>query len=288
MAIEFSAKRQEKLVLIAEDSATIRMLMSRVLDQAGYTYKAFEDGADLINFLRDFGNEIQIDLISLDVEMPVVHGFDACRIIKQEFPDLKAPVLFFTADDTENRMNLAQEVGGDEFIAKPFAPDKLIEKFDYWVDKTTTWDAGGITSKANRQDKLILMADDSQTIRTMATMVLEKAGFKVESFESGLGLLFELDHSTPSVIVLDVEMPVMNGFETCHKIREDFPDLTTPVLFFTSREQEDNLVYATEAGADGYILKSSPPDRLVEQVESWSGLNYGDSAPNALNDDNRG
>ncbi len=275
MPITFDRTRQEKLILLADDSSTVRKLMTRVLDQAGYAYKAFEDGTDLIKFMREKSKEIQIDLISLDVEMPYLNGFDTCRTIKQEFPNLKAPILFFTADDRPNRKDLAQEVGGDEFILKPFAPDKLIEKLDQWVKKTTTWDASQIKLEQSRSNKLVMMADDSRTIRAMVTMVMKKAGFTIECYESGLALLIALEEKSPSIVILDVEMPIMDGFETCQKIREDFPNLTTPILFFTSRDSEDNLVYAEEAGADGYILKSMPPMKLVEKVEDWAGKNTG-------------
>ncbi|NQV85440.1 MAG: response regulator [Rhodospirillales bacterium] len=182
--IEFDKKRATKLIFFADDSSTVRKLVSNVLDQAGFEYDCFEDGEDLVAFMRKYADRVKPDVILLDVEMPLMNGFDACLSIKQLFPELKAPVLFFTASDTDDSEKQAREVGGDEFIVKPFSPDKLVNLLDHWVSKTTGWDTGQVAHVVSRQDKRVMIADDSRTVRKMVTMVLEKAGFTVDCLTS--------------------------------------------------------------------------------------------------------
>jgi DNA-binding response OmpR family regulator len=74
--------------------------------------------------------------------MPEMNGFDTCQLIKQTFPDLKAPVLFFSGSTHENSKKHAREAGGDDFIAKPFSPDKLIKRIDQWVSKQPALTSG--------------------------------------------------------------------------------------------------------------------------------------------------
>ena len=91
----------------------------------------FVDHAALIEFFRKYSSNVRPDVIILDVEMPILNGFDTCRTIKAEFPEIDSPILFFTATDTPDRQQAARQAGGDEFIKKPFTPDKLVERLDY-------------------------------------------------------------------------------------------------------------------------------------------------------------
>ena len=114
-----------------------------------------------------------------------------------------------------------------------------------------------------------MLADDSRTIRKLASFALEKAGFAVEGYENGLGLVLGLERAKPSLIILDVEMPDLDGFETCQKIRTEFPSLQAPIIFFSSHKGKKMEQLAEDAGANGYFSKSMPPEELVEQVETY-------------------
>ncbi len=204
--------------------------------------------------------------------MPEMNGFETCQLIKQTFPDIKAPILFFSGSSKEDSEKQAREVGGDDFIPKPFSPDKLIERIDQWVSKKTGFDVGEVTHDPSHQNELVLIADDSRTVRKMITMVLGKAGFTVEGHESGHDLIRALNEKAPALIILDVEMPDLDGFGTCEQIRRGFPDLTTPILFFTSHNTEENLTLTELVGGNGFLSKSNSPAKLVEVVEKWSNV----------------
>ena len=88
---------------------------------------------------------------------------------------MDAPILFFTATDTPDRKNAARQVGGDEFLIKPFTPEKLVERLDYWSGRKTGWNSEKISHSEGRNEKLVMLADDSSTIRKMAGFVLKKA-----------------------------------------------------------------------------------------------------------------
>ncbi len=87
----------------------------------------------MIGFIRKYADQVKPDLFILDIEMPEMNGFETCQLIKQTFPDIKAPILFFSGSSKEDSEKQAREVGGDDFIPKPFSPDKLIERIDQWV-----------------------------------------------------------------------------------------------------------------------------------------------------------
>lgn len=104
------------------------------------------------------------------------------------------------------RLSRFREFNLSPIIIKPFAPDKLIEKIDHWVAQS-----------ANEvpEERLILLADDSQTVRDLNKYILEDSGFTVKAYETGLKLVADLDNQNPCLIILDVQMPKLGGYETC-------------------------------------------------------------------------
>ena len=74
--IKLDESRKEKLVFFADDSSTVRKLVSRLLEQSGFNNKGFDDGASLIEFLQECSSDAQPDVIVLDVEMTIVDGFE--------------------------------------------------------------------------------------------------------------------------------------------------------------------------------------------------------------------
>ena len=262
----YNPEREKKLLLLADDSKTVRTLLSKVLDQAGYRYYYFENGQELLSFLQNNTSSEKPAAILLDVEMPVMTGPVACREIKRTLPDLKAPIIFFTSANSPNSYAQTQMVGGDEFLVKPFAPDKLLERIDHWAGIEIQEDAYSPDTAA----KLVMFADDSKTMRLGVSKVLSEVGFTVEAFESGIELVEALDTHTPMLIILDLIMPDMSGFDTCKMIRRTRPELEVPILFFTSSVDPDNVSNARMVGGNDFVKKSLPPDVLVERVEYWS------------------
>ncbi len=111
-------------ILIAEDERDIRDLVAFTLRFAGYEVVAASNGEEAVQ-LAPRENP---DLILMDVRMPRMTGYDACRIIKAE-PKLKdIPVVFLSAKGQESEIQTGLEVGAEEYLLKPFAPDQLTER----------------------------------------------------------------------------------------------------------------------------------------------------------------
>jgi len=267
---EFKESRRSKCIFAADDQRSVRKILEAVFDRAGFNVEFFEDGADLIEYLSINRGKVKPDAILLDIEMPRMNGYETCWAIKHDYPEIRAPILFFTSVDTADSHNQAIQVGADEYIVKPFEPDKLVSVLDEWTAKTTRWDSSQVAHDASRQDRLIMTAYDNPAARKMVTLALEKSGFVVNAYENGIGILIALQEAQPSVILLDVEMPDMNGFETCDKIRKEFAYLTAPVLFATEKKTEDSLTRCEIVGGNGFFPKFLSPEKLVDRVEKWS------------------
>ncbi|MDP6673800.1 MAG: EAL domain-containing protein [Gammaproteobacteria bacterium] len=108
---------------------------------------------------------------------------------------------------------------------------------------------------SGNSDDLVLIVDDDPTLRMLARATLEKSGFRVEEAEDGEQALRKFIQHQPSVIMLDVEMPKLNGYETCKRIREDAIGAHVPVLMTTGLEDIESVNHAYSAGATDFLPK---------------------------------
>ena len=111
--------------------------------------------------------------------------------------------------------------------------------------------------------KSILIADDDPHIREVLAFALEKAGLSARAVEDGEAALAAVAHSPPDLIILDINMPKMDGLEVCRRLRAE-SDI--PILFLSSRDDEIDRVLGIELGADDYVVKPFSPREVVARV----------------------
>ena len=121
---------------------------------------------------------------------------------------------------------------------------------------------------ANLKGHTILLIDDEQDILEFLSYNLKKEGYKVYTASNGEEGVKIVQKISPSLILLDVMMPVLDGIETCQMIRKDL-NITQPIIaFLTSRAEDYSQIAGFEAGADDYITKPVRPRLLISKVES--------------------
>ncbi len=112
----------------------------------------------------------------------------------------------------------------------------------------------------------ILIAEDERDIRELITFALRYNGYEVVSAKDGEEALELALKEYPDLVLLDIRMPRMNGYEVCRLIKENEATNHIPVVFISAKGQEKEVQEGLEAGATDYILKPFSPDHLVERV----------------------
>lgn len=118
-------------ILIAEDERDIRDLITLTLRFAGHEVVAAVNGEDAYNKAQ----EVNPDLIMMDVRMPRMTGYEACRLMKEIDELKKVPVIFLSAKGQESEVSAGLEAGAVEYILKPFAPNQLTERVAAILEK---------------------------------------------------------------------------------------------------------------------------------------------------------
>lgn len=114
----------------------------------------------------------------------------------------------------------------------------------------------------------ILIAEDEPDIRELVAFTLRFGGYEVVTASNGEEAVQLARRENPDLILLDVRMPRMTGYDACREIKAD-PNLkTTPVVFLSAKGQENEIQAGIESGAEEYLLKPFAPDQLTQRVKA--------------------
>ncbi len=122
---------------------------------------------------------------------------------------------------------------------------------------------------SRRGGALIMGVDDDSTNLQFLRTVVEGMGYPFIGAISGVECLRMLYRVEPTVILLDVMMPEVDGFETCRRIRSDFPHLKAPIIFLTALNSPEDVVLGIGASGDDYLVKPVQPGVLRERLDYW-------------------
>jgi len=114
--------------------------------------------------------------------------------------------------------------------------------------------------------KMILIVDDSESIRQIVSFTLENEGYNVCAGKDGEDALRHLDKGPIDLIITDLHMPVMDGIEFIKSVRCKTEYKSTPILFLTTESQTSKKMEAKEAGATGWIIKPFTPSKLIDAI----------------------
>ena len=121
------------------------------------------------------------------------------------------------------------------------------------------------------QRKKILLVDDSATILMMERMILNKGPYDLVTATNGEEAVTKALHERPDLILMDVVMPKMNGFDACRRIRQEGPISATPIIMVTTRGEVQNMETGFESGCNDYVTKPINTTELLTKLRNFLG-----------------
>ena len=251
-------KRTYTLLLVDDEEAN-RLLLTRRLQQDGYTVMTADNGSVALEMMR----VEQFDMILLDMYMPVMDGLATLSAIKSD-PILKSTaVVMLTATNSREQVINCLSLGAADYLIKPVNPVELkqrvrrcLESEAVRVEPTVRVEAADLTGAQ------ILIVDDEPLNLKLLDRRLVQAGFQVFSAQSGREALDFLARKSVDAVLLDVNMPDMDGLEVLRAIREAETWHFMPVLMLSADGDEQTVTRSYQLGANDYLVKPYDPQDL--------------------------
>jgi signal transduction histidine kinase/CheY-like chemotaxis protein len=264
-------------VLVVDDNATSRGILQEMLESFSFEASLAASGEEGITELEAASKDKPFELVIMDWKMPSMDGIEASKRIKGH-KDLSniPPIILVTAYGREEIMQQAEQVGLEGFLLKPVSPSILFETimqaFGEAVPETSR------VAQRNEQEAealkhirgaRVLLVEDNEINQQVALEILERARLDVSLAENGQEAVSAVKEKDYDVVLMDIQMPLMNGYEATGAIRSDprFKDL--PIIAMTAHAMAGDEDKSLQAGMNGHVTKPIDPDLLFATLLKW-------------------
>jgi signal transduction histidine kinase/DNA-binding response OmpR family regulator len=260
-------------VLIVDDNYTNRMILREIVSLWGALPKEAEDGFSALEELKfAIDRNKPYQLILSDKNMPEMDGFELIKKIR-EIPEYKkVPIIILSSDRGEADFKKIEELSISNFILKPVRRSRLYNAIVKGIVKETSksvvkkYDIG--SALKNKLFK-VLLAEDNLINQKLTVRLLEKQGWQATVANNGKEVLDLLDNNKFDFILMDVQMPEMDGIEAASEIRkrEKETGKHIPIIALTANAFEEDKKKCLEAGMDEYATKPIKINELFSIIE---------------------
>jgi chemosensory pili system protein ChpA (sensor histidine kinase/response regulator) len=269
--------QQEPMVLVVDDSITVRELLTMSFNKLGYRVEQARDGQEAWDKLR---GGLVCDMIFSDIEMPRLNGLELLAKLHQDDALKSVPVAMLTSRGADKHRQIANDLGARAYLTKPYTEKALMDVAQHLIEiNRANKEAESITvnvnkvknrqTQADRQNiPLVLIIDDSVTVRELLSMSFKKAGYRVEQARDGQEAWEKLNDGLDCDLAFcDIEMPRMNGLELLSQLQKDDKLASLPIAMLTSRGAQKMRNIAASRGANGYFVKPYVEDELIKAAK---------------------
>jgi len=265
-------------ILAVDDNATNRFLLKKQLGSWGCRHDEAESAEAALVKLRAAAEQNDpYEIAILDMQMPEMDGEKLGRIIREDKTLADTLLVMMTSIGSRGDAARFKEAGFSAYLNKPVKQRQL---YDCLI-AVATGRAGGrqsecpalVTSHSlsdkKKQRVRILLADDNATNRKVALALLGKQGLKADAVTNGLEVLRALETTPYDLVLMDVQMPEMNGYEATAKIRDPSSGVLNhqvPIIAMTAHAMKGDREKCLEAGMDDYVSKPVRPQDLAEAI----------------------
>ncbi len=268
-------------VLVIDDNATAREIDNQLLEAMSFRVTTASSGAKGLEELEKSLNTDPYGVVLMDLAMPGMNGIETYKKMREMIPAEQVPrTIMITAYGTEDAILAAEDAGMDGYVIKPVNAsqlfDAIMEVFGRErLPRNTIADA---ESRDLLKGFSVLLAEDNEINQQVAVELLEEAGLSVTVVPDGVQAVDKAENRFYDVVLMDIQMPEMDGYEATKQIRkaEDAGTLKyvgiqkrLPVIAMTANAMSGDREKALAAGMDDHIVKPIDPEQLINTLLYW-------------------
>jgi FixJ family two-component response regulator len=237
------------IISVVDDDESTRRSTTLLIESLGFPAAGFESADSLLK-----SSQLQeTSCLIIDVRMPGMNGLQLQSYLAAA--GYKIPIVFITAYDDRESRRQAMQAGAIAFLAKPFSADLLLQTL-----------RSALPLELKDRKKLISVVDDDESVRRTTTLLIQSFGFQAAAFESAENLLKSAQLQETSCLIVDVQMPGMNGLQLQRHLAAS--GYKIPVIFITAYDSKESRQQAMQAGAVAFLSKPFNDELLLETIRA--------------------
>lgn len=267
-------------VLVVDDLEISRLSLRELLVAWGFQVTEATSGEEALALITQYADkpEQAFELVLLDWKMPGMSGLDVARNIREaaQHKELaKLPVVIMvTAYSTEALMQETQGIHLDALLTKPITSSSLFDTIVRFQGGAVRHHKAPVLEDMSEELALIqgasiLLVEDNETNQLVAKDILERMGMVVTIANNGQEALSKLQEADFDAVLMDLQMPVMDGFEATRLIRQDGRWNRLPIIAMTAAVMADDRAACTDAGMNDHVSKPILPQALAHTLLRW-------------------
>jgi len=259
--------RKDSNILIVDDDVPTLNLLKESVQQAGFNPVAESHSSQVMGKIEN----INIDLAIIDLDMPEINGFDLIKLIKSKPAYAKLPIVIYTGkENIDEDLKMIDGLFVDLLRKSSTNIEDLQDVVTAMIDKFDE-PSSPEEVKEKKDTVKILLVEDYKHSQIIVTRLLKKNNFdSIVVVENGQEALDQVKEQRYDLILMDMQMPVMNGFEATQKIRQLEEYKNTPIIALTAFAMKGDREKCLEAGATDYIPKPIDSQEFIQKVKYYT------------------
>jgi len=261
--------------LVVDDTATNRLILREILTCWGAKVVEAEDGEEALATLRSsFSKDKPFELILLDCRMPKMGGFEFMEKINKEFPKGYVTVMMLTSDNRAGDFSRIEKLGIGAYLVKPVKKEELKKAI---MDTLRRNKVAAKKQPKEKEDKelsplKILLVEDTEDNALLVQAYLKKTPYELDMAENGKVAVDKFKSEVYDLVLMDMQMPVMDGFAATEKIREwekNEGRERTAIVALTAYTMREEVKKTLNAGCDAHLSKPIKKKELMEMIKGY-------------------
>lgn len=264
--MSYKLKKDSTILIVDDDIPTLNLIKSTV-EQVGFNTIALSDSSKVISYIEN----THLDLAIIDLDMPIINGFELIKLIKSKKQFLNLPIIIYTGKESfQEELKKIEGMFTDLLHKSSTKMEDLADVVASLINKAD--EPKKLEEVKSSSDPVkILLVEDYKHSQIIVTRLLKKNNFEtVVVVENGLQAVEAVKQQKFDLILMDMQMPVMNGFEATQKIREMPEYKDTPIIALTAFAMKGDRERCLEAGATDYIPKPIDSQEFIEKVKFYT------------------
>ena len=284
LAVDVGEKEQAPIavsngarVLVVDDSKTSRDILCSLLTELGYVTDAVDCGLDAVKMVKESVKAEQYEMIVLDWRMPDMDGITTASLIKEQYGSKCCPdLIMVTAFGREAATDAAEQGIIDACVIKPLTKNSLLQVISSVkgtfnaTEKRNSGRKSAVDSALQQlAGAVILLVEDNEVNQELAVELLESNGMVVSVATNGQEALDILEEKKFDGVLMDCQMPIMDGYEATRRLREDVRFADLPIIAMTANAMVGDREKVIEVGMNDHIAKPLELLDMFSKMARW-------------------